>query len=91
VGACLSLLVFQFTSFTSTKVQILTPEELKALYDSRDRECGADSQFTCFTSTIVQILTREASDDSQDWQYGADEYGTQILSLLALLVQKYKY
>jgi hypothetical protein len=58
------------------------------------RQMNMDRRFSvyfCFTGTKVQILTREVSDDSQDWQCGADEYGTQILSLLALLVQMYKY
>ena len=43
-----------FSCFTSTKVQILTPEELGS-------EGAGDfsSQFTCFTSTKVQILTPE--------------------------------
>ena len=51
----------QFTCFTSTKVQILTPEVLLELLQG----CGTctsvvsqfTSQFTCFTSIKVQILT----------------------------------
>jgi len=46
----------QFTRFTSTEVQILTPEELQVEYDSRQT---LQQQFTCFTSTKVQILTLE--------------------------------
>ena len=44
----------QFTCFTSTKVQILTLEELRA------RQADARlPQFTCFTGTKVPILTPE--------------------------------
>jgi hypothetical protein len=41
---------------------------------------GAGTQFTCFTNTKVQILT-----------WGAACQVAKVLSLLALLVQKYKY
>jgi hypothetical protein len=37
------------------------------------------TRFTCFTSTKVQILTQKALE------------GGEVLDLLALLVQKYKY
>ena len=43
----------QFTCFTSTKVQIPTPEELFAVGNY-----ALGTQFTCFTSTKVQILTQ---------------------------------
>jgi hypothetical protein len=48
----------QFTCFTSTKVQVLTPLELQ-LFNAPVTPVGpsADSQFTCFTSTKVQVLT----------------------------------
>ncbi len=45
----------QFTSFTGTKVQILTAEELCA----RRRQLVRGTQFTSFTGTKVQILTDE--------------------------------
>jgi hypothetical protein len=40
---------------TSTKVQILTPEELL-----EGKLMKLDAQFTCFTNTKVQVLTPEA-------------------------------
>ena len=55
----------QFTCFTGTKVQIMTPEELQGLRARRIRRwslrrmrliCSGE-QFTCFTSTKVQILS----------------------------------
>ena len=49
-GHCGSTQGTQFTCLTSTKVQILTPEEL--------RGSAQGTQFTCVTSTKVQILTR---------------------------------
>jgi hypothetical protein len=48
----------QFTRFISTKVQIMTPEELGARGEGR-RSCISQSCFTCFTSTRAQILTPE--------------------------------
>ena len=76
--------------FTRTKVQILTPEELRAR-----RIWAPRLQFTCFTGTKVQILTRLARDtqthvgaSSADDALKALE---KVLSVLALLVQKYKY
>ena len=49
----------QFTCFTSTKVQILTPESCVAGGGRDARGAGgegAGTQFTCFTGTKVQIL-----------------------------------
>jgi hypothetical protein len=46
----------QFTCFSSTKVQILTAEELLAQAQRTRRLQGP---FTCFTGTKVQILTAE--------------------------------
>jgi hypothetical protein len=48
----------QFTCFTSSKVQILTPEELGDRHSQRS-SASASPCFTCFTSTEVQILTPE--------------------------------
>ena len=50
----------QFTCFTSTKVQILTPEERRAF---------RYTQFTCFTGTKVQKLTHlmQSSFSAYDW------------------------
>jgi hypothetical protein len=45
-------LVLQFTRFTGTKVQILTPEE-----QGLPRGGCLVPQCTCFTGTNVQILT----------------------------------
>jgi hypothetical protein len=42
---------------------------------------SAGTQFTCFTSTKAQIRARRAASSS----------AAQVLSLLALLVQKHKY
>ncbi len=47
----------QFTRFTSTKVQILTPEDTGKVLGRRE-SCNMP-QFTRFTSTKVQILTPE--------------------------------
>jgi len=63
--------------FNSAKVQILTPEELRARLVRlvRWREPAVSepgTQFTCFAVSKVQTLT-------------------QVLSLLAVLVQKYKH
>ena len=57
------LLGAQFTCFTSTKVHILTAEELRGSPPPRHRlgisrpRGPAGTQFTCFTSTKVQVLT----------------------------------
>jgi hypothetical protein len=55
----------QFTCFTGTKVQGLTPRPLISP-ESRDSEAdmsayyaGSGAQFTCFTGTKVQIMTPE--------------------------------
>ncbi len=54
----------RFTSFTSTKVQVLasvlaeTPQE--QLHALNNGAAGATTRFTSFTSTRVRILTREA-------------------------------
>jgi hypothetical protein len=57
----------QFTCFTSTEVQMLTPEELSAdilsesaMSEHANEKAAAGARFTCFTSTKVQILTLEA-------------------------------
>ena len=58
----------KFSCFTTTKVRILTPEELPQLSMTMEAsgrlplnwthgERGAGTQFTCFTSTQVQVLT----------------------------------
>jgi hypothetical protein len=87
-------------AFSSTKVQILTPEELLRLCSSmgrKSRRLATGTQFTCFTSTKVQILTRAAALRIDARQISTIGYRvlymgyTQVLSLVALLVQKYKY
>jgi hypothetical protein len=50
-----------FTRFTSTKVQILTPEELPDC-----QEAAVKALFTRFTSTYVQILTPEELPGCQE-------------------------
>jgi len=111
----------QFTRFTSTKVQILTPEKLRAQlpygrieldalrhnFNCRERDdwfsvTGTKVQILtlkrCFTATKVQALTQKALA-GMTWaaaqRLGAREFGRsriqQVLSLQALLVQKYKY
>jgi hypothetical protein len=56
------LLYYQLTCFTSTKVQILTPEERvpgpQSTRSGGRGGGGRDSEFNCFTDTKVQILTR---------------------------------
>jgi hypothetical protein len=51
------------------------------------RSCRGSWQFTCFTGTKVQILTQQPLDFSSARRVRAASHG----SLLALLVQKYKY
>ena len=48
-----------------------------------------DTQFTCFTSTKVPILTPEEPEALRAPQRRRD--AREVLSLLALLVQKYKF
>jgi hypothetical protein len=76
MAAFLPQLGTQFTCFTSTTVQILTPKDLRAEWTS----CGAltaRSSFTCVTGTKVQILTQKALAVDVLWR--AD--GTQQLYL----------
>ena len=65
----------QFTCFTNTKVQILTPEELRARLDASIKAGDAGA-----AAAIASALT-------------ADKINAQLqaLSLLALLVHKYRY
>ena len=72
------------TCFTSTKVQILTPEELR---DAAATRLALFPQFICFIVTKVQILTPEELQDERC----SDVSKLYVLSLLASLVQKYKY
>jgi hypothetical protein len=67
----------QITCFTSTKVQILTPAMAAALTPPIG---NAGTQFPCFTSTKITD-----TDTCSGRSLAAG------LSLLALLVQKYKY
>jgi hypothetical protein len=63
----------QFTCFTSTKVQILTPEELEG-------------------SSKVVIFAMAVRGSKEGAVCAMEELSRQVLlSLLALLVQKYKY
>ena len=71
-----------------TQVQILPLLLLQALVwmpGARPRHC----QFTCFTGTNVQILTHKTRFQAIDWM--PDAKGLVAASLLALLVQTYKY
>jgi hypothetical protein len=81
-----------FTCFTSTKVQILTQTEKRGL------SAEGEDAFTCFTSTKVQILTQ--TEKRGLCAEGENSHKACIIyvyiykdgsSLLALLVQKYKY
>ena len=88
----------KFTCFTSTKVRILTREE--AL---RGRRCWRLCRRCCTsTSTKVQILTREEllalsqallalMQALRNMAFDCASNRLRVLSLLALLVQKYKY
>jgi hypothetical protein len=79
----------QLTSLASTPVQILTLRpSITKLVGGIDSLSAA--QFTCFTSTKVQMLTPEElpCQPQQPPPYTAT---SQLLSLLALLVQKYEY
>jgi hypothetical protein len=89
VGGIDNLSGTQFTSFTSTPVQILTLRpSIPKLVGGIDSHSAA--QFPCFTGTKVQILTPEELPfhPQQPPPYTAT---SQLLSLLAVLVQKYKY
>ena len=55
----------------------------------RVEEACAGTQFSCFTSTKVQILTQSLHATSLCWI--ELKRRALVLSLLALLVQKYKY
>jgi hypothetical protein len=52
------------------------------------RRCRFGTQFTCFTGTKVQILTQKALVDHL---WAASPAELVLLSLLALLVQQYKF
>ena len=90
----------QFTCFTSTEVQILTPAK-SILRESFGGLRLPGTQFTSFASTEVQILTptrlpgtsgRETAGGAAVLEYlTAGGTNSKVLSLLALLVQKYKY
>jgi hypothetical protein len=78
----------QFTDFTSTKVQILTPRACAGRPVETALACREALTFTCFSSTKVQILTpRARAGRPVETALACCE----PLSLLALLVQKYKY
>jgi hypothetical protein len=89
----------QFTCFMGTKVQILTLASIRSAYVEL-RPAQQKDQFTCFTGTKVQILTlasirsayvelRPAQQKELDAALAAAAGGAP--TLLALLVQKYKY
>ena len=90
----------QFTCFTSTKGQILTPAK-SILRESFERLRLQGTQFTCFTGTKGQILTptrlpgtsgRETARGAAVLEYlTAGGANSKVLSLLALLVQSTKY
>ncbi len=55
----------QFTCFTGTKVQILTPEELRrgaTQVAARAGDAFTCTQFTCFTGTKLVLLMQVAGD-----------------------------
>jgi hypothetical protein len=71
-----------YSVYYSVYLQQQRPKK-KALVKKKKGACfsgvrWAGTQFTCFTRTTVQILTPE-------------ELRGQVISLLALLVQKYQY
>jgi hypothetical protein len=86
----------QFTCFTGTKVQILTPEVLQFEQYQSAKEFMyhakfSGTQFTsvaCFTGTAVHILTRGVSGLFLD-TFSAQNIS--LLALLVLLVQQYTY
>ena len=96
---CRILAGTQFTCFTGTKVQILTLRKLQNVSeDCRTADKLIDgvnrcTQFTCFPSTKVQIPTPEELCLLKHVGCDAPEAlsAPYALSLLALLVQKYKY
>jgi hypothetical protein len=86
-----------FTCFTRIKVQILSQKALQRTY------LEIIYRFTCFTGTNVQILTQKAlqrtyleivyryAQSLQQQQQQQHIPAGILLSLLALLVQRYKY
>jgi hypothetical protein len=86
----------QFTCFTSTKVQILTPEVLQFEQYQSAKEFMYHAKFSgthltfvaCFTGTAVHILTRGVSGLFLD-TFSAQNIS--LLALLVLLVQQYTY
>jgi hypothetical protein len=72
------------------KYKILTPEELRGPRSSWGQR---GTQFTCFTSTKVQILTPEELRewDEEELREIFAHNTFEVLNLLALLVQEYKY
>ena len=62
-------------------------DKMLALFARVAQDISTGTQFTCFTSTKVQILTPEELLQHEE----AVDFERQVLSLLALLVQKCKY
>jgi hypothetical protein len=84
----------QFTCFGSTKVQILIygMGVTNALDGVLVCLAQVHPTFTGFTSTKVQILTLCAPGAAAQWDAVlARRHALQVLTLLALLVQKYGY
>ena len=79
----------QSTCFIGTKVQILTPEELRGPRSSWGQR---GTQFNCFTSTKVQILTPEELRewDEEELREIFAHNTFEVLNFLALLVQTYR-
>jgi hypothetical protein len=89
---CANLCGTQFTRYTRTKVQILTVARAcrNRTRDAQGKDGGDDTHFTCFTGRKVQILTQKARPETVRGTLKAKTEET-ILTLLALLVEKYKY
>ena len=70
-----------FTCFTSTKVQILTPEELRRMMWLANKVAAWYTVYLLYEYKKVQILTPEELRARRQADF----------TLLALLVQKYRY
>jgi hypothetical protein len=91
----LQVLTNQFICFSSTKVQILTPEELlqRLASGGLGRSHVAPVTRSNLAATLLERST--ASSDKSTASSASDSKSTrpwlQVLSFLAFLVQKYKY
>ncbi len=71
--------------------KLLGLPEYKSAQTKKEARESARFGFTCFTRTKVQILTEKALLLVPMWDSTWGDSLTNVVDLLALLVQKYKY